>query len=208
MTLPYLIEWSRDRKLLTSVDTECVWLSHSWHKGGTALKEVNDFKFLGTWVNWSEQNLKVRRVLVWKSLFSLIAENAGPWSLPWRRHWMATRVSMITKNIWDIDHLLHQHARTNQINVWEKYWRVCKIHRRWGWLEDFVGRLNWGHNSCIIIFNYLPRSAIQALQSIKMYFQSLSVSLSCQSRRFTAVSSTNMTNLLLLMFGWDGLLSL
>lgn len=28
-------------------------------KGGTALKE--DFEYLGLWINWSEQDLKVRK---------------------------------------------------------------------------------------------------------------------------------------------------
>ena len=35
---------------------------------GIALKEVNDFKYLGSWVNSSEQDLKVRKALAWKAL--------------------------------------------------------------------------------------------------------------------------------------------
>ena len=36
--------------------------------GGTALKEVNDFKYLGKWVNSTEQVLKVRKALAWRAL--------------------------------------------------------------------------------------------------------------------------------------------
>ena len=36
--------------------------------GGTVLKEVNDFKYLGSWVNSTEQDLKVRKALAWKAL--------------------------------------------------------------------------------------------------------------------------------------------
>lgn len=36
--------------------------------GDTVLKEVRDFKHLGSWVNSTEQDLKVRKVLAWKAL--------------------------------------------------------------------------------------------------------------------------------------------
>ena len=36
--------------------------------GGMALKEVKDFKYLGAWVNSTEQDLKVRKALAWKAL--------------------------------------------------------------------------------------------------------------------------------------------
>ena len=36
--------------------------------GGTALKEVKDFKYLGSWVNSTEQDLKVRKALAWRAL--------------------------------------------------------------------------------------------------------------------------------------------
>ena len=36
--------------------------------GGIALKVVNDFKYLGSWVNSSEQDLKVRKALAWRAL--------------------------------------------------------------------------------------------------------------------------------------------
>ena len=36
--------------------------------GGDALKEVNDFKYLGSWVNSTEQDLKVRKALAWRAL--------------------------------------------------------------------------------------------------------------------------------------------
>ena len=36
--------------------------------GGTALKEVNDFKYLGSWINSTEQDLKVRKALAWRAL--------------------------------------------------------------------------------------------------------------------------------------------
>ncbi|CAM4576982.1 unnamed protein product [Leuciscus chuanchicus] len=36
--------------------------------GGTVLKEVEDFKYLGTWVNSTEQDLKVRKALAWRAL--------------------------------------------------------------------------------------------------------------------------------------------
>ena len=35
---------------------------------GTALKGVNDFKYLGSWVNSTEQDLKVRKALAWRAL--------------------------------------------------------------------------------------------------------------------------------------------
>ena len=35
---------------------------------GIALKEVKDFKYLGAWVNSTEQDLKVRKALAWKAL--------------------------------------------------------------------------------------------------------------------------------------------
>ena len=35
---------------------------------GTALKEVSDFKYLGSWVNSTEQDLKVRKALAWRAL--------------------------------------------------------------------------------------------------------------------------------------------
>ena len=38
---------------------------------GSALKEVNDFKCLGSWVNSTEQDLKVRKALAWRSLHRL-----------------------------------------------------------------------------------------------------------------------------------------
>lgn len=36
--------------------------------GGTALKEVKDFKYLGAWVGSTEQDVKVRKVLAWRAL--------------------------------------------------------------------------------------------------------------------------------------------
>ena len=36
--------------------------------GGTVLKEVDDFKYLGSWVNSTEQDLKVRKALAWRAL--------------------------------------------------------------------------------------------------------------------------------------------
>ncbi|KAJ4943537.1 hypothetical protein JOQ06_006037 [Pogonophryne albipinna] len=35
---------------------------------GTVLKEVKDFKYLGSWVNSTEQDLKVRKALAWRAL--------------------------------------------------------------------------------------------------------------------------------------------
>ena len=35
---------------------------------GTVLKEVKDFKYLGSWVNSTEQDLKVREALAWRAL--------------------------------------------------------------------------------------------------------------------------------------------
>lgn len=39
--------------------------------GGTVLKEVNDFKYLGAWMNSTEQDLQVRKTLIWKALNSM-----------------------------------------------------------------------------------------------------------------------------------------
>jgi hypothetical protein len=36
--------------------------------GDTVLKEVEDFKYLGAWVNSTEQDLKVRKALAWRAL--------------------------------------------------------------------------------------------------------------------------------------------
>uniref|UniRef100_A0A3B1IYM6 Reverse transcriptase domain-containing protein n=1 Tax=Astyanax mexicanus TaxID=7994 RepID=A0A3B1IYM6_ASTMX len=36
--------------------------------GGTVLNEVDDFKYLGSWVNSTEQDLKVRKALAWRAL--------------------------------------------------------------------------------------------------------------------------------------------
>ena len=36
--------------------------------GGTVLKEVEDFKYLGSWVNSTEKDLKVRKALAWRAL--------------------------------------------------------------------------------------------------------------------------------------------
>nr|XP_008303217.1 PREDICTED: uncharacterized protein LOC103374843 [Stegastes partitus] len=36
--------------------------------GGTVLKEVEDLKYLGSWVNTNEQDLKVRKALAWRAL--------------------------------------------------------------------------------------------------------------------------------------------
>ena len=36
--------------------------------GSTVLKEVEDFKYLGSWVNSTEQDLKVRKALAWRAL--------------------------------------------------------------------------------------------------------------------------------------------
>ena len=36
--------------------------------GGTVMKEVEDFKYLGSWVNSTEQDLKVRKALAWRAL--------------------------------------------------------------------------------------------------------------------------------------------
>ena len=35
---------------------------------GNALREVNDFKYLGSWMNSTEQDLKVRKALAWRAL--------------------------------------------------------------------------------------------------------------------------------------------
>ena len=43
---------------------------------GTDLKEVKDFKYLGSWVNSTEQDLKVRKALAWKALNGM----ASAWS--------------------------------------------------------------------------------------------------------------------------------
>ncbi|KAJ8351951.1 hypothetical protein SKAU_G00234270 [Synaphobranchus kaupii] len=76
------------QELLTRVETECakigLWLNAKKTEvitynilpdhpplmttGGTALKEVTDFKYLGSWVNSSEQDLKVRKAISWKAL--------------------------------------------------------------------------------------------------------------------------------------------
>lgn len=34
--------------------------------GGTALREVKDYKYLGSWIHSTEQDLKVRKTLAWK----------------------------------------------------------------------------------------------------------------------------------------------
>ena len=39
--------------------------------GGIALEEVEDFKYLGSWVNSSERDIKTRRALAWKALNSM-----------------------------------------------------------------------------------------------------------------------------------------
>ena len=36
--------------------------------GGSILKEVEDFKYLGSWVNTSEKDIKIRKALAWKAL--------------------------------------------------------------------------------------------------------------------------------------------
>ena len=36
--------------------------------GGIALEEVEDFKYLGSWVNSSERDIKTRKALAWKAL--------------------------------------------------------------------------------------------------------------------------------------------
>lgn len=36
--------------------------------GGNALAEASDFKYLGSWVNSTEQDLKVRKALAWRVL--------------------------------------------------------------------------------------------------------------------------------------------
>lgn len=36
--------------------------------GGTALREVKDYKYLGSWIHSTEQDLKVRKTLAWKVL--------------------------------------------------------------------------------------------------------------------------------------------
>ena len=77
------------QELLTAVETECARVGlrlnakktevitynispqdHAPLKttGGTALKEVDNFKYLGSWVNSSEQDLRVRKALAWKAL--------------------------------------------------------------------------------------------------------------------------------------------
>ena len=38
---------------------------------GTALRKVNDFKYLGSWVNSTERDLKVRKALAWRALNDL-----------------------------------------------------------------------------------------------------------------------------------------
>ncbi|KAJ8361351.1 hypothetical protein SKAU_G00178760 [Synaphobranchus kaupii] len=44
--------------------------------GGVALNEVKDFKYLGSWVNSTEQDLKVRKALAWRALNGM----ASVWS--------------------------------------------------------------------------------------------------------------------------------
>ena len=39
--------------------------------GGIALEEVEDFKYLGSWVNSSERDIKTRKALAWKALNSM-----------------------------------------------------------------------------------------------------------------------------------------
>ena len=36
--------------------------------GGSPLKEVDDFKYLGSWVNTSEKDIKIRNPLAWRAL--------------------------------------------------------------------------------------------------------------------------------------------
>ena len=36
--------------------------------GGSPLKEVEDFKYLGSWVNTSEKDIKIRKALAWTAL--------------------------------------------------------------------------------------------------------------------------------------------
>ena len=36
--------------------------------GGSPLKEVEDFKYLGSWVNTSEKDIKIRKALAWRAL--------------------------------------------------------------------------------------------------------------------------------------------
>ena len=83
------------QELLTRVETECakVGLRLNAKKtevitynilpdhpplmttGGNALKEANDFKYLGSWVNSSEQDLKVRKALAWKAVNARVSNN-------------------------------------------------------------------------------------------------------------------------------------
>ena len=39
--------------------------------GGIAPEEVEDFKYLGSWVNSSERDIKTRKALAWKALNSM-----------------------------------------------------------------------------------------------------------------------------------------
>ena len=48
-----------------NVPLECQPLTTA---GGTVLKEVEDFKYLGSWVNSTEQDLKMRKALAWRAL--------------------------------------------------------------------------------------------------------------------------------------------
>ena len=38
---------------------------------GTVLREVNDFKYLGSWVNSTDRDVKVRKALAWRALNGL-----------------------------------------------------------------------------------------------------------------------------------------
>ena len=75
------VEQAQEQELLNRVEVECAMVglrlnakktevitynSHIDHQpittsDGNALREVNDFKYLGSWMNSTEQDLKVRR---------------------------------------------------------------------------------------------------------------------------------------------------
>ena len=62
--------WPRLNAKKTEVITYNIQTDHTslTTSGGEALKEVNDFKYLGSWVNSTEQDLKVRKAPAWRAL--------------------------------------------------------------------------------------------------------------------------------------------
>ena len=83
-------EIQQAQELLTRVESECgkvgltlnakktefITFNTSAHlplttNKGSALKEVRDFKYLGSWINATESDIKVRKALAWKALNSM-----------------------------------------------------------------------------------------------------------------------------------------